>query len=334
MNNQNAAIPPSAESSCGLPSSSLASPWRVGVLGLGHAGLFYLESLSLSADIRLVGAFDSDPQRRGLATGSGCPLFDQRDSLLSPTVADVVFLVDDFSEEVAKAVLRGGQHLVIDRPWSVSSEVLRSLCALAATSNRTLTVASPGRWSANFVSVMNARRTGRLGNLHSVRLTSCEKQVPGEASADGVLREFGYRWLDQLLVLVDSMPERVYAKLLSDGGPKQEYGFLAVIDFANGCTAQIEIDARSRLGFRTGWMIEGSTGSFRNDRLYTETDDGEIVDEPLIQSNYSNETFISELTTKWSGAPTTLPTLADAANVVQVIEALERSAISGEVVRV
>ncbi|MEI8019754.1 MAG: Gfo/Idh/MocA family oxidoreductase [Schlesneria sp.] len=334
MNNQNAAIPPSAESSFGLPSSSLATPWRVGVLGLGHAGLFYLERLSLSADIRLVGAFDSDSKRRGLATGSGCPLFDRWDSMLSPNVADALFLVDDFSEEVAKAVLHGGQHLVIDRPWSVSSKVLRSLGELAVNSNRTSTVASPGRWSANFVSATAARRTGRLGNLRSVRLSSCEKRVPGEMSEDGVLREFGYRWLDQLFVLVESNPERVYAKLLSDGEPKQEYGFLAVIDFANGCTAQIEIDTRSRLGFRTGWMIEGSSGSYRNDRLYTEIDDGEIVDEPLIHSNDSNETFISELTKKWSGASTTLPTLADAANVVQVIEALERSAISGEVVQV
>ena len=334
MNNQNTAFSPSSESSCNLPKSSPVTPWRVGVLSLSQAGLFYLECLNLSDDIRLTGAFDSDPQRRSLVTGSGCPLFNHRNSLLLPTVADAIFLVDDFSEEVARQVLLGGQHLVIDRPWSVSSEVLRSLGELAFTSNRTLTVASPGRWSANFVSALAARRTGRLGNLHSVRLSSCEKRVPGEASHHRVFREFGYRWLDQLLVLIDSMPERVYAKLLSDAGTKLEYGFLAVIDFANGCTAHVEIDTRSRLGFRTGWMIEGSTGSFRNDRLYTETDDGEIVDEPLTHANDSSNTFISELAAVWGGASTTLPTPTDAANVVQVIEALERSAISGEVVRV
>ena len=334
MNNQSASIPSSLESSCNIPPSSLVTPWRVGVLGLGQAGLFYLECLSLCADVRLVGAVDADPQHRALASGAGCQLFDQRDSLLSPTVADALFLVDDFSEEAAKAVLLGGQHLVIDRPWSVSSEVLRSLGELADKSNRTLTVASPGRWSASFVSAMTALRTGRLGNLHSVRLSSCEKRVPGEMSADGVLREFAYRWIDQLLELVDSTPERVYAKLWSDGQPKQEYGFLALIDFTNGCRAQIEIDTRSRLGFRTGWMIEGSTGSFRNDRLYTEADDGEIVDEPLTHANDSADSFIRELTAMWGGAATTLPTLADAACVVRVIEALERSATSGDVVQI
>lgn len=334
MNNQSASIPSSSESSFILSPSSHAAPWRVGVLGLSHAGLFYLESLSLSADVRLVGAFDSNPQRRALAAGSGCPLSDQRDSLLSPTLADALFLVDGFSEEVAKAVLLGGQHLVIDRPWSVSSDVLRSIGELAVKSDRTVTIASPGRWSANYVSAMTALQTGRLGSLHSVRLSSCEKRVPGETSAEGVLREFGYRLIDQLLVLVDSTPERVFAKLLSDGQPKQEHGFLAVIDFTNGCTAQIEIDTRSRLGFRTGWMIEGSTGSFRNDRLYTETNDGEIVDEPLTHSDYHSDSFISELTAMWRGAPTTLPTLSDAASVVRVIEALECSASSGEVVRV
>ena len=316
MNNQSAAIPSSSESSFNLSPSSLVTPWRVGVLGLGQAGLFYVECLSLSADIRLVGAFDSDPLRRALATGSGSPLFDQRDSLLSPSVADAIFLVDDFSEERAKTVLLGGQHLVFDRPWAVSSDLLRSLGELANTSNRTATIVSPGRWSANFVSAMTALGTGRLGNLHSVRLSSFEKRVPGETSAEGVLREFGYRCLDQLFALVDSTPDRVFAKLLNDG-----------------CRAQIEIDTRSRLGFQTEWMIEGSTGSFRNDRLYTETDDGEIVDEPLTRANYSSDTFIKELTAMWSGAPITLPTLADAACVVRVLEALERSARSGEVVR-
>ena len=334
MNNQNASIPPGLESSIDTPSSSLATPWRVGVLGVGQSGLFYLESLSLSADIRLVGAFDSDPQRLALATGSGCPLLSQRDSLLSPTFADVLFLVDDFSEDIAISALRGGQHLVIDRPWSVSSEALQSLGKFAVTSNRTVTIASPGRWSANFLSAMSALQTGRLGSLHSVRQSSCEKRVPGETSPAGVLREFGYRWIDQLLTLVDSKPERVYAKLLSDGRPKQEHGFLAVIDFTNGCTAQIDIDMRSRLGFRTGWMIEGSSGSFRNDRLFTETDDGEIVDEPLMHSNSSTDSFIGDLIATWSGSPITRPNLADAADVVCVIEALERSASAGEAVRV
>jgi predicted dehydrogenase len=333
MNNQTTSIPSSSESSCNIPPSSVVTPWRVGLLGLSQAGLFYLECLSLSPDIRLVGAFESDRQRRALAAGSGCPSSDQRDSLLSPTVADAVFLIDRVSQELAEIVLRGGQHLVIDQPWSVSSEVLRSLGELAVASNRTATVASPGRWSPNFVSTITALRTGRLGNLHSVRLSSCEKRVPGEKSDSGVLREFGYRWIDQLLVIVDSTPESVYAKRLSDGGPSEEYGFLAVIGFTNGCTAQMEIDTRSRLGFRTGWMIEGASGSFRNDRLYTETDDGEIVDESLTHTNYSTDAFVRELTATWRGEVTTLPMLADAAIVVQVIEALEHSASHGEVVR-
>jgi len=333
MNNQSSAIPSSSDSSFIPPPSSVETPWRVGVIGLSQAGLFFLESLSLSPQIRLVGAFDRDPQRLGLATGLGCPTCDQPDSLISGSVADALFLVDDFSEQVAKAALTGGQHLVIDRPWSSSSIILRSLGELVTSSDRTATVASPGRWSANFVSALTAFQTGRLGNLHSVRLSICEKHIPGELSSCGVLREFGYRWIDQLLYLVGSTPERVYAKLFNDGESKEEHGFLAVIDFANGCTAQIEIDTRSRLGFHTGWMIEGSSGSYRNDRLYTETNDGEIVDEPLTHPIRSVDSFISELSATWAGSPAELPTLADAANVVQLIEAMERSATSGEVVR-
>ena len=80
-------------------------------------------------------------------------------------------------------------------------------------------------------------------------------------------------------------------------------------------------------------MLEGATGSFRGDRLFTETADGEIVDEPIEKPPFPAESLIGQLVTAWRGEPTTLPTLADAAEVVQLIEALEQSLVSGEVVR-
>ena len=81
-------------------------------------------------------------------------------------------------------------------------------------------------------------------------------------------------------------------------------------------------------------MIEGSIGSYKIDRLYTMTPDGEIVDEPLLRSPAPFDPFIDELFASWSGKTTTLPTLSEASRVIRLIEAIESSATSGEVVQI
>jgi hypothetical protein len=100
----------------------------------------------------------------------------------------------------------------------------------------------------------------------------------------------------------------------------------------NGCTAQIEIRTRTRLSHRTGWMLEGVAGSYRGERLFTTTPDGEIVDEPLLRPEVSGNVFVDELVSAWQGKRSTLPTLADAARVVDLLEAVELSAASGQTV--
>ena len=82
-----------------------------------------------------------------------------------------------------------------------------------------------------------------------------------------------------------------------------------------------------------GWMLEGTQGSYRGERLYTETPDGEIADEPIQRPSFVADPLLNELTSAWHGKPTTLPTLEDAARIVSLINTIERSAETGHVVR-
>ena len=127
-----------------------------------------------------------------------------------------------------------------------------------------------------------------------------------------------------MLVLIDSTAKNVKCENGADASALIEGGFLARFDFSNDCIAQIEVNTKSRLGFRTGWMLEGESGSYRSDRLYTETDDGEIIDEPLVRQAAPADPFLNELVAAWQRQPATLPSLGDAARVMQLIEAIER----------
>ena len=311
-----------------------ARTWRVGIIGVNPAGLFLLERMNLASDIRLVGeVFERDPARRGLAAESGCELWDEPVSAFVDDRVEVVFLMEDISGDMISNALLRGKHVVLDRPWSVSSDKLRGLAEQAAAAGCTATISCFRRRSVDFTAALLAKESGRLGVLDSAKFSSCEQSLPAGASSAGVLREFGFHWLDQLLVLTKSTPMRVFAKRFCDAGHVNDHGFLATIEFTNGCTAHVDVQTKSRLAHRTGWMLEGSTGSYRNDRLYTTTTDGEIIDEPLPRPAVPSGSFLNELVSTCRGSQSNLPTLAEAADVVQLIEALERSDRSGEAIQ-
>ena len=306
--------------------------WRVGIIGVSPAGLYLLERLSLTPGIRLIGAYDPDPARLAMADDQGCVLWEQVLTALTSPITDALFFMGTATAEAISMALTNGKHLVIHQPWQLSSNELRDIGKRAKQLKRATTVFCFRRWSADYLAASAAKNSGRLGVLQSVRFSSCEKSIPlGESSA-GVLREFGYHWLDQLLQLVDSAPHRVFAKQFLEAGQKRDYGVWTTIEFANGCLAQIDLQTQSRLSHRTGWMLEGSTGSYRNDRLYTVTTDGEVVDEPLPRTAQPDDPFVAELKRVWQGESTKLPTLEDASHVVHLIEAIEQSARSGEVI--
>lgn len=309
--------------------------WRVAVCGLSTSGLNCLERLSLSHDIQVTAAYDADPGRLRMANGLAVPNASQSDCPIWYDTSDVLFLATEISTETVGAAIRTGRNVVLDRPWLLTSTELDILNNMVATAASVVTTASLRRWSIDFQAAMAAQRTGRIGPLHSLRLVSCEKRVPDEESPASVLREFGYHWLEQMIILADSTPARVFGKEMTDADSPNKSGFIAVIDFASGCTAQIEVNTTSRIGYRTGWLLEGKQGSYRSDRLYTDASDGEIVDEPTPITNICPEDpWVRELVAAWRGELTTLPTLADAAKVMRLIEAIEHSAQTGEVVSV
>ena len=313
------------------PNSTGLNPWRVAVSGLSSVGLYLLERLSVAEEIQLVGAYDADPQRRRMAEGLGCPVFERPVSETLVTDCDVVFLADRFSVADVTTAIGGGRQVAIHQPWSLSAAELETLNRSATASEGRIAIVSFRRWSAEFIAATTAKQTGRLGRLKTVNFVSYEKRVPDEAVSTGILREFGFPLLDQLLVLTESRPTRVYGKLVETAASAS--GFVGRIDFDSGCTAEINVNTKSRLGFRTGWLLEGETGSYRSDRLYTETNDGEIVDEPILRWTLPADPLIGELIAAWRGESTSLATLADAANVMRLIEAIERSAETGEIVR-
>ena len=121
--------------------------------------------------------------------------------------------------ELAAAALRAGRHVVVDKPFTLSTADADRLIALAEAGGRCLSVFHNRRWDGDFLTVRRCVEAGLLGRVSSFlsrydRFRPApkggwkEQDVPGS----GLLWDLGPHLIDQALQLF-GLPETVWADL-------------------------------------------------------------------------------------------------------------------------
>lgn len=110
---------------------------------------------------------------------------------------------------LAKQVLLAGKHVVIDKPFTVTSSESDELISLAQEQGKTMSIFQNRRWDSDFKTLKKVIDSGLLGNLleceiHMDRFRSYikdrawrEDDIPGS----GVLFDLGSHLIDQALTL-------------------------------------------------------------------------------------------------------------------------------------
>ncbi len=122
--------------------------------------------------------------------------------------------------DFAASALEAGKHVVVEKPFTVTSEEAERLISIAERKGVVLTVFQNRRWDGDFLTVQQVVRDGVLGKIvefeaHYDRFrnyiepnTWKEEDRPGT----GILYNLGSHMLDQALVLF-GMPQSVDARL-------------------------------------------------------------------------------------------------------------------------
>lgn len=344
---------------------------RLGVAGLGRAGMFHIERIGLRDDCRVVAAFDDCPAARNRAGLQTFPCHASWSEFLRNDEVELVLVAAPpaLHAELTIAALAAGKHVLIETPMCLNLAEADAIIAAAGRTGQSVCVAHMRRWDDDYCTARKALAAGDLGPAQAIKLINwqfnprvnggrsngaqrpTEHAVRAEASpgADiasdnwrnaaatggGVLWEFGIHYFDQLLQLAGQSVVSVYAR----SAPaisilSGEDTFLAIIVFSGGLVAHVEVSRIAPAPLSTGWMVAGTRGSYAGFTQYRPSPDGEVADLPLAALPCQADDFYEQVVRHLRcGEPNPVPA-EEARRPIALIEAVRESARSGQVVSV
>ena len=198
------------------------SDLRVGILGFGLAGEFFHAPFIDAIDgMRLQ---DIATSRREHAHGAfpRATIHETPESLLKQSDAELVVVATPnfLHADHARQALESGRHVVIDKPFTVTTEEADELINLAESKGLVLSVFHNRRWDGDFLTIRGLIEEGRLGRIH--RFESAinrfapdvndrwrERVEPGA----GLLYDLGPHLIDQALILFGA-PRWIQARMM------------------------------------------------------------------------------------------------------------------------
>lgn len=146
---------------------STAQAAGVALVGQGNAGhAFHAPLLAATPRLRLVVVASSDAGEVRVDGLDADVVADPLPAINDPRVALVVLASpNDTHVPLARAALDAGEHVVIDKPFTLSLDEARALAALARQRDRLESVFHNPRWDSDFLAVRGTIDAGQMGEV-------------------------------------------------------------------------------------------------------------------------------------------------------------------------
>jgi predicted dehydrogenase len=206
---------------------------RVGVIGVGHLGEYHVQKYRAIPQVELVGVVDTDPRRlREISERYGVEPFPAHHALLGKVDAVSLAVPTERHFEVARDVLSGGIHLLVEKPITYMVEPADTLIRLARDRGLVLQVGLVERFNPAVV-----RMESLLTQPIFVESHRMNQFTPRGTDVDVVL-DLMIHDLDIFLHIVPSEVREVHATGMSVVTDKTDIANARII-FENGAVANL-----------------------------------------------------------------------------------------------
>lgn len=243
---------------------------RVALLSYGMSGeVFHAPLLQAHAGFRLSTVLQRNADTAKLRYPD-IKIVKKAEDIFNDAAIDlvVVNVPNEHHFDYAAQALNAGKHVVVEKPFTVTTEEADQLIALAKAKGKILTVFQNRRWDGDFMTVKNVIGQGWLGKVVELEVhydrfrnyieANTWKEEAGKGS--GILYNLGSHMLDQVLTLF-GMPEAVDARIRIQrpGGKVHDY-----YDIRMQYTDFYAIVKSSYLVREPGprYIVHGTEGSF------------------------------------------------------------------------
>jgi predicted dehydrogenase len=158
----------------------------------------------------------------------------------------IVNTPNEFHFSHASRALEAGKHVIVEKPFTITTKEADKLIQLAREKNKIISVFQNRRWDGDFLTVKEVLQKGLVGRIVEIEMhydryrnyIEMGTWKEEKHSGTGILYNLGSHLLDQILVLV-GMPKEVDARIgiQRTGGQVEDYydirliyeGFHAII---------------------------------------------------------------------------------------------------------
>ena len=238
------------------------------IIGYGNMGSWHAEQINkLIDDLEVVGIYDIAPERCELAKENGLKVFESAEELYQSDVELVIVATpNNFHKKYSIEAMEAGKHVVCEKPACMNCEELEEIYRVSEKTGKLYTVHQNRRFDVDYAimrEIINRDMLGKLyfldSRLYSNRGSSGRWRSTYEAGG-GTLYDWGIHMIDQVLCLIDSEPEYVYAQLQSVRFPLVDDVCRVNIQFKNGVRAQVIADLWCYIE-EPRWHLSGDDGT-------------------------------------------------------------------------
>ena len=286
---------------------------KIGMIGAGRIAYVHIKKVNESRAARVTAIADPKIElARGLASEFDIPdAFPDYRNILEDATIDAVIVCSPTSThaDICMEAARAGKHIFCEKPVDQSVEKILETIDVIKKSGVKMQIGFNRRFDHNYTRIRDLARTGRLGDIKMVKITSREPESPPVdfiPTSGGLLLDMAIHDIDMARFQAGSEIAEVYAQggVLVDpaiGEAGDIDTALMSLTFENGAFGVIECCRKTSYGFDQRVEVFGTKGMALadNDRLTNvqlAMEDGVLLDKtPFFFLERYDETFGVEI---------------------------------------
>jgi len=259
--------------------------YNVGIIGYGlSAKVFHIPLILAVPEFKLYAIVQRSPKPDDNAEKDhpGIKAYRSTEDMVADEKLDVVVVttIPDTHLSLAKLALEAGKHVIVEKPFTVTSKEAKEMIAIAKSHHRLLSVYQNRRWDSDFLTLSKYITNGSLGRVveFETHFDRHRPETPHDSwklaqPAGAVIYDLGTHLMDQVVHLY-GLPKRITGFLGSQRAHNPT-------GFADSCTVLLHYDGML-VTVKAGvvspevnqlrYWVRGDKGSFKKYHLDCQED--------------------------------------------------------------